>query len=114
MDDIVFEAEIIEWRGPAPYVFAVIPDDHIADIRYAALSESYGWGVVPVVARIGTTGFATSLFPRDGRYLLPVKRVVQTAEAIGLGDRVAVRLRVGRPNDAERADPAREGKVCRW
>jgi hypothetical protein len=35
---------------------------------------------------IGATGFATSLFPRDGRYLLPVKRVVQTAEAIGLGD----------------------------
>jgi len=93
---IIFEAEIIEWRGPAPYLFATIPDDHVADIRYAALSESYGWGVVPVVARIGATEFTTSLFPRDGGYVLPVKVAVQKAERARLGDRVRVSLRVGR------------------
>ncbi|WP_447759622.1 DUF1905 domain-containing protein [Sphingopyxis panaciterrae] len=93
---IMFEAEIIEWRGPAPYLFATISDDHVADIRYAALSESYGWGVVPVVARIGATEFATSLFPRAGSYLLPVKVAVQRAESIGLGDRIRIALQVGR------------------
>ncbi|ALH78833.1 DUF1905 domain-containing protein [Sphingopyxis macrogoltabida] len=96
MDDIAFEAEIIEWRGPAPFMFAAIPDEHVGAIRYAALSESYGWGVVPAVARIGASEFTTSLFPRDGGYLLPVKVAVQKAAGVGLGDRVAVLLRVGR------------------
>ena len=96
-DDIEFEAEVIEWRGPAPHLFAVVPDAHVADIRYAALTESYGWGVVPVVARVGSTEFTTSLFPRDGGYLVPVKVAVQRAESIGRGDRIAVRLRIGRP-----------------
>ncbi|UKK86218.1 DUF1905 domain-containing protein [Sphingopyxis sp. BSN-002] len=96
MDPIEFEAEIIEWRGPPPYLFAVVPDAHIADIRYAALTESYGWGVVPVIVRVGASDFTTSLFPRDGGYLLPIKVAVQRAEGIGRGDRTKVRMRVGR------------------
>jgi hypothetical protein len=97
MEEIVFEADIIEWRGPAPFLFAPVPDEHIGAIRYAAMTESYGWGVVPVVATVGDTLFATSLFPREGGYLLPVKVAVQRAEGVGLGDRIAVRMRVGRP-----------------
>lgn len=97
MHDIVFDTAIIEWRGPAPFLFAPVPDDHVAEIRYAALSESYGWGVVPVTATIGSSTFATSLFPRGGTYLLPVKVAVQKAEGIGLGDAVRVAMRVGRP-----------------
>lgn len=96
MEEIVFEAEIIEWRGPAPFLFAPVPGDHVGAIRHAAMTESYGWGVVPVVATIGDTLFATSLFPRDGGYLLPVKVAVQRSEQIGAGDRIAVRMRVGR------------------
>ncbi|WP_260581242.1 DUF1905 domain-containing protein [Sphingopyxis sp. PET50] len=97
MDDIRFDAEIVEWRGPAPFLFAPVPDAEVAAIRYAALSESYGWGVVPVVATIGATTFATSLFPRGGTYMLPVKVAVQRAEGVGLGDTVRVAMRVGRP-----------------
>ncbi len=97
MEEIIFEAEIIEWRGPAPFLFAPVPDEHIGAIRYAAMTESYGWGVVPVVASVGDTLFATSLFPREGGYLLPIKGAVQRAEAVGRGDRIAVRMRVGRP-----------------
>ncbi|KTE19383.1 hypothetical protein ATE67_15480 [Sphingopyxis sp. H050] len=97
MDKIAFDAQIIEWRGPPPYLFAVVPDEHIAAIRYAALTESYGWGVVPVVVRVGATDFTTSLFPRDGGYLVPVKVAVQRAEGIGRGDRIKVLMRVGRP-----------------
>lgn len=96
MEEIVFDAEIIEWRGPAPFLFAAIPDEQVGAIRYAALSESYGWGVVPVVAQVGDTLFATSLFPRDGTYLLPVKVAVQRAEGVRLGDRIRVAMRVGR------------------
>ena len=97
MPDMRFDAEIIEWHGPPPYLFAVIPEAHVGDIRYAALSESYGWGVVPVVATIGGSDFATSLFPRHGGYLLPIKVAVQRAEGVGLGDRIRVAMRVGRP-----------------
>ena len=97
MEEIAFESEIIEWRGPAPFLFAPVPADHVGAIRYAALTESYGWGVVPVMVSVGSSDFTTSLFPRDGGYLLPVKVAVQRAEAIGRGDRIAVRLRVGRP-----------------
>ena len=97
METLRFRADVIEWRGPAPFLFAVVPDAHVGAIRYAAMTASYGWGVVPVVATIGGTEFATSLFPRDGGYLLPVKRAVQRAEGVGPGDRVAVALRVGRP-----------------
>lgn len=98
MADIVFDTAIVEWRGPAPFLFAPVPDEHVGEIRYAALSESYGWGVVPVIATIGSTEFATSLFPRTGSYLLPVKVAVQKAEGIGLGDPVRVAMRVGRPD----------------
>lgn len=100
MAAIVFDTIIVEWRGPAPFLFAPVPDAHVAEIRYAALSESYGWGVVPVIATIGATEFATSLFPRDGSYLLPVKVAVQRAEGVALGDGVRVTMRVGRPGRA--------------
>ena len=96
MEWIDFEADIIEWRGPAPFLFAPVPAEHAGEIRYAALSASYGWGVVPVVARVATCEFTTTLFPRDGGYLLPVKVAVQKAAGVGRGDRIAVSMRVGR------------------
>jgi hypothetical protein len=99
MDAIEFESAIIEWRGPAPFLFAAIPDEHVGAVRYAAMTASYGWGVVPVVARVGGTRFATALFPRGGGYLLPIKVAVQRAEGVGLGDRIAVSLCVGRDGD---------------
>lgn len=89
-----FEAEVIEWRGPAPFVFATIPAGLVGEIRFAARQASYGWGVVPVEANIAGHVFRTSLFPRDGLYLLPVKRAVQNATGIALGDRVTVTLRI--------------------
>jgi len=51
-----------------------------------------------VVAKVGNSEFDTSLFPRNGGYLLPIKVAVQRAEGVGLGDRIAVRMRVGRLN----------------
>ena len=40
METFRFGAEIIEWRGPAPFLFAVVPDEHIGAIRYAAMTAS--------------------------------------------------------------------------
>jgi hypothetical protein len=52
-------------------------------------------GQVPVRVTIGGTEFITALFPRDARYLVPLKAAVQRAEGIGEGAlvEVAVRLR---------------------
>ena len=91
---IAFEGAIIEWRGPAPFLFVPIPEDHVGEIKYAAHEASYGWGVVPVEAQIDGRDFTTSLFPRDGGYLLPVKVAVQKSAGVGLGDRVSVSVRV--------------------
>ena len=90
-----FESTVIEWRGPAPFYYAPIPQDISDDIREMANQLSYGWGVIPVSAVIGQTEFTTSLFPRDGRYLLPLKDAVRKPEAIGLGTHIKVKLQLG-------------------
>ena len=91
---VSFRGAIVSWRGPAPYLFVPVPESHVGEIAYAARLASYGWGCVPVEARIGGTDFATSLFPRDGAYLLPVKVAVQKAEGMALGDLLDVEIRV--------------------
>lgn len=88
-----FDGEVIEWRGPAPFVFVSIDEPLSADIKAAAKGLEY-WGQVAVDATIGRTHFTTALFPKDGVYLLPVKAAVQRAEDVELGDVVAVSMRL--------------------
>lgn len=88
-----FTGEVVEWRGPAPYLFVAVPPQASEEIKEAARGLSY-WGQVPVHVAIGETDFSTALFPREGRYLVPVKVAVQRAEAIGEGAVVEVALRL--------------------
>lgn len=90
--DLEFDGEIIHWRGPAPFHFVEVPDDESSAIDSVKADVTYGWGVIPVTARIGGTEFTTSLFPKGDRYLVPVKVAVRTAEGVTLGDEVTVRL----------------------
>jgi hypothetical protein len=92
--DLEFSGEIIEWRGPAPFHFVAVPDEQSAEIEAVASMVTYGWGAIPVKARIGTTDFKTSLFPKGERYLVPVKDAVRRAEGLDLGDTVTVYLRL--------------------
>ncbi len=55
---------------------------------------TYGWGVIPVHVRIGKTEWQTSLFPKDGRYLVPLKDSVRKAENLDEGDNVTIQLEV--------------------
>lgn len=48
----------------------------------------------PVEAQISITGWTTSLFPKDGRYIVPVKAWVRKAERLDVGDTVTFRLAV--------------------
>lgn len=79
-EQFTFEAPVVHWRGPAPFVFAQLPPEAVNDVADRAAELSYGWGVIPVRARIALAGaaelgaeFTTSLFPREGGYLLPLK-----------------------------------------
>ncbi|UFU07477.1 DUF1905 domain-containing protein [Ruania halotolerans] len=90
-----FDGEVIEWRGPAPFVFVDIAEELSDAIKEAARDLIY-WGQVPVEATIGRTTFTTALFPKDGRYLLPVKVAVQRAEQVAEGDVVDVAMTLRR------------------
>ena len=92
--DLRFHGPVIEWRGPAPFYFVAIPDELSGELRWAASQASYGWGVVPVSATIGEVEFTTSLFPRDGNYLLPLKVAVRRQANIAPDGEVAVSLRI--------------------
>lgn len=87
-----FENEVIEWRGPAPFLFIPVPHELSAEIKAFSSLVTYGWGVIPVRATIGKTEYTTSLFPKDGVYLVPVKVAVQRAESLKLGDQISMTL----------------------
>lgn len=93
-----FTAEVVYWRGPAPYLYAAIPSEVGAQIQAVSSQVSYGWGCIPVVARIAGQDFATSLFPKDGSYLLPLKVAVrQKLPPMEIGDSLDVEMRLEAP-----------------
>jgi hypothetical protein len=93
--DVAFSGEVIVWRGPAPFYFVRLPDEPAAAVHAVSHVASYGWGCIPVGARIRDTQFGTALIPRDGGYLLPLKAVVRNAEGLEQGDTVQVRMVIG-------------------
>lgn len=90
-----FRGEIWYWAGPAPWFFVTVPAEECEILHDVASWVSYGWGMIPVRAHVGATSWQTSLFPKEGGYVVPVKASVREAEGIGEGDRVMVRLEVG-------------------
>ena len=93
---LTFSGRVWHWAGPSPYYFVTVPQEDCQVIRAAAKLVSYGWGMIPVRVRIGDTEWQTSLFPKDGLYLVPLKDRVRKAEGLAEGDVIAVRLEVGR------------------
>lgn len=94
MDVLLFDGVIWYWRGPAPFYFITVPAEHCDALKAASKFVSYGWGMVPVRVRIGATEWTTSLFPKDGGYIVPLKGLVRKAEELGEGDRVSLALEI--------------------
>jgi hypothetical protein len=92
--DLEFSGEVWFWRGPSPFHFVTVPEDESAEIQAASALVTYGWGMIPVEVRIGSTRWTTSLFPKGGGYVVPLKDLVRKAEQIDVGDTVTVRLAV--------------------
>lgn len=93
--EIEFNGKIWYWRGPSPFFFVTIPEEQSRDIKAVSGLVTYGWGVIPVRVWIGKTEFKTSLFPKDGRYIVPIKASVRKAEDLDEGDNVTIKLEVG-------------------
>ena len=95
--ELSFETTVIHWRGPSPYFYAPAPAERAGDLRWAAKVASYGWGMIPVEAKVGDVVFTTALFPKDETYLLPLKDAVRRKANVTAGDRITVEITV-RPN----------------
>jgi hypothetical protein len=87
-----FTGEVIEWRGPAPFYFIEVPAKYSPEIKAIAASKSYGWGVLHTNVTINTTQWKTALIPKDGAYLVPIKKAIRLPEKLELGQRIDVTL----------------------
>ena len=92
--DLSFTGELWHWRGPSPYHFITVPPEGAAAIRDVAAFVTYGWGVIPVSVRIGKSAWQTSLIPKDGGYLVPIKDAIRKGERLAIGDSVALELTI--------------------
>jgi len=92
--DLRFTGPLWFWRGPAPWHFVTVPEAECGLLAAASELVTYGWGMIPVEAKIGSTTFTTSLWPQDGGYIVPVKSAVRKAEKLELDDSVTVHLSV--------------------
>lgn len=89
--DFTFTGPVVEWRGPAPFHFLEVPVEDSEDVKEAARGQEY-WGQVAVRVRIRDTDFTTALFPKDGRYLLPLKDAVRREAGIELGEQLTATM----------------------
>jgi hypothetical protein len=94
--ELSFSGEIWYWRGPSPFHFVTVPEPQRTEIADVSREVTYGWGMVPVEVHIGGTKFQTSLWPKDGGYIVPIKDVVRRAEEVDDGDVVDIRMTVRR------------------
>ena len=90
--EFTFSGAVWEWRGPAPYHFVSVPLEIANEIKQLASAVTYGWGMIPVSGKIGSTSFSTSLWAKNGTYAVPLKDAVRKAEGISICDMVSVKL----------------------
>lgn len=92
--ELVVTGRVLHWRGPSPHHFVGVSDEDSDLIQQVAAAVTYGWGMVPVSARVGATTFTTALFPQEGHYLVPLKDAVRAAEDIAVEDEVTIVLTI--------------------
>jgi hypothetical protein len=91
---IEFTGKIWFWHGPSPFHFVTVPAEQCRDLKGISGFVTYGWGMIPAVVRIGKTEWKTSLFPKNGGYIVPIKDRVREAEQLDVDDIVNIRLEV--------------------
>lgn len=89
-----FSGVVFEWRGPAPFYFVATPEEVAREIEGVKRELSYGWGVVPVTITLGSISAKTSLIPRDGGFLVPLKDALRKPNSLNAGDQVTLSLEI--------------------
>lgn len=92
--NIEFSGKIWFWRGPAPWYFVTVPEEQCHGLKAILNRVTYGWGMIPVRVQIGKTRWETSMFPKDGRYLVPIKASIRKAEKLAEDDTVTLQIEV--------------------
>jgi hypothetical protein len=69
-----------------------MPTADAQEVSELAPALSYGWGAIPATVSVGTTTVTTSIFPKDGGYIVPLKNALRHAETIAIGDMIKVRV----------------------
>ena len=92
--DSTFSAELFEWRGPAPFYWLALPQTYVTTSGRKQLRPLTGGAPSSVSVRIGATEWETLPLPRNGEYVLPVKKDVRAKERFGDGDTVTVAMSV--------------------
>jgi hypothetical protein len=92
--NLEFSGPVWFWRGPSPYHFVTVPEAESVELAAAAAAVTYGWGMIPVSARLGQTTWTTSLFPKNGGYIVPLKDKVRISEDVDVDDVVTIELTV--------------------
>lgn len=85
---------MFEWRGPAPFTFVSLSEEDSATLAALVAGLSYGWGCIPAEVTLGDTTWTTSLMPKDGAYLVPIKQAIRRAEGVDLGDSLVLTVHV--------------------
>ena len=83
------------WKGPAPHYFVWVSEADSVEIKSVERLVTYGWGMIPAVVRLGESEYKTALWPKDGRYIVPIRAAVRKAQALEEGDEVEVEVRIG-------------------
>jgi hypothetical protein len=73
-------------------MFAKVPDQEAQQIKEVSKILTYGWGVIPCTVTIGKASATTSLFPKDGGYLVPIKVALSKPENVTYGQQVSITL----------------------
>ena len=91
---VVFDSELWLWeaRRNESWTFVTVPEAVSEEIQEISAGARRGFGSVRVAVTVGGTTWRTSIFPSDGRYVLPVKRAVRKAESLDVGDTATVRI----------------------
>jgi hypothetical protein len=92
---IEFTGKIWYWRGPSPFTFVTVPEEDSRDLKAIVGLVTYGWGMIPVTVRLGGSEWKTAMFPKDGRYIVPIKASIRKRENLDVDDDVTLRLEVG-------------------
>lgn len=91
--NVVFDAELWLWdaRKADSWTFVSLPADASEEIHELTEGLRRGFGSVRVRVTIGTSTWATSIFPESGKgFVLPIKRAVRKAQGIEAGDTAKV------------------------